>query len=196
MNIARLKETMPEDQYNKLPKAKKALMEALIEFEAEHRGKTVMADMYKLGRRNGNIFAADLKTLERRNMPIECEEFVKHNWHWESTGIVYDLKKEETEKMRAERIQTREQRREQEKLQAETGRVFTQALKTVGQTAAANIAEQKVADKVPATVDSVLADYVKNNGHQFKELAEAEKAYVENENFKLFIDNLVQEGNK
>jgi hypothetical protein len=79
MRTARnFKESHSEEQFNKLSKNKKEIVNSLIEFEEKNEGKEIVATLYQLGR-TGAGFDPAMKKLLRNNCLVEQSFFVKTN---------------------------------------------------------------------------------------------------------------------
>lgn len=202
--MSKLEDELKPERLKALTADQKKFLQEVLDFEEEHGKKTVMADMYQLGRVNGNNFSLSVKELKRTNMPIAASEVIRYNWNWHSTGRIYVFKEKETIVMLEQRAQHRANATEREALRIASGEAFTDAMKTISNTAASAVAAKVAApakpavvtEKVLATVDSEIVSYfASEEGKQYGSVEKLRDLYVENEKFKAFIDEKVKEAN-
>jgi hypothetical protein len=140
-------------------------------------------------------------------MPVESTEYIKTNWHWDSCGKLFEVDEVGTEKMWKERGKLAKKAEERDMLQRETGRVFTEAIKSASETAKVNV-EADLEDKPDTTAaaigapqkelqtkDSFIESYVREFPDKFKSLEAAKASYEKNPGFKDFVDQKVLEAN-
>src|ERR1035437_4043998 len=127
MNIAQLKKATPAADYEKFPEHKKQLIEELIKFQSEFGGKSVIADLYALGR-EGKLFSRDMKKIKRKGCLVEVDYMVERNFSWESVGNWYEFLPKETEERNAAWKVWMAKTKEKQELELETGKAFTNAM--------------------------------------------------------------------
>lgn len=120
---------LPEDQQSPLM-AKQKLFDELQAFDKEHKGKHVVCELWQLGRK-GKSFSLAMRELYRKKCTIEADHFVTTNWFSLESGKVYVLNEKETEKFQKDNAAWKEEMKEKDEIERETGEALKGALKSV-----------------------------------------------------------------
>jgi hypothetical protein len=147
MRTARnFKESHSEEQFNKLSKDKKAIVNSLIEFEEKNEGKEIVATLYQLGR-TGAGFDPAMKKLLRNNCLVEQSFFVKTNLSALEGGKVFVLDEKKTAERNAKAEAWREEQNEKAMLEQEVGEEVANTIKAIGQVAKGKIKAKKKSEE-------------------------------------------------
>lgn len=161
-------------------------------FEKKHKGKTVIADYYQLGRFDGKRFDLENKKLIRGNVPVEASHLVTVNLQWANSGKLYECNEVATEKWRKELAKDISNRSKADELKKNAGEALVTAIDSIKKTNEAKKVQQEIKEKGLSenlvsveAIDLVIEDFAKQNG---KEIDAVKKQYGEDEAFKEFIN--------
>lgn len=163
-------------------------------FEKRHKGKTVIADYYQLGRFDGKRFDLENKKLIRGNVPVEASHLVTVNLQWANSGKLYECNEVATEKWRKELAKDISNRSKADELKKNAGEALVTAIDSIKKTNEAKASakvEEPVETKDPkealsqTAIDLVIEDFAKQNERPVEFV---KQQYSEDEAFKVFIN--------
>ena len=147
MRTARnFKESHSEEQFNKLSKDKKAIVNSLIEFEEQNEGKEIVATLYQLGR-TGAGFDPAMKKLLRNNCLVEQSFFVKTNLSALEGGKVFILDEKKTAERNEKAEAWKAENLEKQLLEQEVGEEVANTIKAIGQVAKGKVKAKKKSEE-------------------------------------------------
>jgi hypothetical protein len=143
MRTARnFKESHSEEQFNKLSKNKKEIVNSLIEFEEKNEGKEIVATLYQLGR-TGAGFDPEMKKLLRNNCLVEQSFFVKTNLSALEGGKVFVLDEKKTAERTKKSEAWKEEQNAKRLLEQEVGEEVSNVIRNIGKVAKGKVAKGK-----------------------------------------------------